>query len=135
MRAALFVVAGAATLGLCVGGCSSSKRRPAAGVQSVPAAQAGAVEVNANAIQFFLENSYARGIPEQVVHVRNRSARTIRVTQLELSNCVNIQDHCGTITVRVDVPPGATRAVRRFLPRTRDAVFSFSYRSRYEVIP
>lgn len=135
MRACLLQIAAAVALSLCVSGCSSARGRSAADEQPPSmAAQVGANEVNPDAIHFFLENSYARGIPEQVIHVRNNSARRIRITQLELSACVNLQDHCGLIMVRVDVPPGATRPVRRFLPRTRDANFSFKYQYRYEVI-
>lgn len=72
-----------------------------------------------------------KGEPGREVFLRNDGPEPVVITEVQLKNCENIRQVCGTHRPMVTIAPGQTAVVFRVHPQDQSLPFGFSYEYRW----
>lgn len=71
------------------------------------------------------------GSQSQAIYVQNKTKWTIRITTLQLYDCVNIKQTCGTNQVNIRLPAHTSRQVLTVDPADPAGAYTFYIRYQY----
>ena len=75
--------------------------------------------------------SELKGEPGKEVFLRNDGAEPVTITEVQLTDCENLRQVCGTHRPMVVIAPGQTAVVFRVHPQDQSKAFGFKYEYRW----
>ena len=109
---------------------ASAVKQPLTQVPVPPDLPAEAEKPNCN-LQTCTWSEYVAASRSQAIYIKNKTQWTIRITILQLYDCVNIKQTCGTSQVNIKLPPRTSKQVFTVDPADPAGAYTYYFRFEY----